>query len=89
MKINKRFESLSHNCNNTEIQENVKQTRNHKIRYEQNVPHQFSNDLMPVNAFEQKDRFLRRNLTPEFLLKLPSRDLEASLFNAVRWNYLF
>ncbi|CAL8075791.1 unnamed protein product [Calicophoron daubneyi] len=75
--------SIGTNTNTSnENQEAPRSTRNHKIRYEQNIPHQFTNSLMPLNAFEQKDRFLRRKLTPEFQLSIPTSELESALLRA-------
>ncbi|KAG5442540.1 hypothetical protein CSKR_108734 [Clonorchis sinensis] len=81
MRYKKRQSSLGFNTNNEDVTEQPRYTRNHRIRYEQTVPHQFTNNLVPVNAFEQKDRFLRRNLTPEFHLNIPTSELESALLN--------
>ncbi|KAF5400179.1 hypothetical protein PHET_06006 [Paragonimus heterotremus] len=81
MKAPKRLHFVGHNANNNESPEQPRHTRNHRIRYEQSVPHQFSNNLVPSNVCEQKDRFLRRNLTPEFHLNVPTSELESALLN--------
>lgn len=69
------------NSSNNE-NEQPRYTRNHKIRYEHNVPHQFLSSLMPLNVFEQKDRFLRRKLTPEFHLNVPTSEMESALLHS-------
>ncbi|CAH8867828.1 unnamed protein product [Trichobilharzia szidati] len=71
----------NNNSNNSLGNDHFKYTRNHKIRYEQNVPHQYASNLMPVNAGEQKDRFLRRNITPEFHLKVIPGELESAILH--------
>ncbi len=56
-----------------------------KIRYEKAVPPQFSNGLTPYNVEEQKERFLRRNITPEFKHYATAAQVEHALSKEVFW----
>ncbi|CAH8492509.1 unnamed protein product [Dicrocoelium dendriticum] len=73
---------IGFNLHNAEKGEQPRHTRNHRIRYEHNAPQQFSTGLVPLNVFEQKDRFLRRHLTPEFHLTVSNAELEAALLSS-------
>lgn len=53
------------------------------IRHEKSVPAKFMCPFSPKNDAEQKERFLRRNFTPQFALATPIFDLENWLLRQV------
>ncbi|KAH9281894.1 putative protein-like [Echinococcus granulosus] len=49
------------------------------VRHEKSVPAKFLGAFSPKNDAEQKERFLRRNFTPQFALSSPVFDIEGWL----------
>lgn len=54
-----------------------------RVRFESSVPCKFTNGLSPKNDSEQKDRFLKWNVTPEFKLPTSVSHIEHVLLSQV------
>ncbi len=54
-----------------------------RVRFEKSVPSKFANGLSPKNDAEQKERFLKRQITPEFKLTSSVNHIEHALLSQV------